>query len=197
MSNTADEALVAFDADLTVAQNLIKFKQTFGYGFLNPEKFEESIMNLVVFDVSRNPNQVFIWIDRQLDILKHCGGSISLSLKRKIIMKGLSANSQSSIFSQNDFWFTCRGHLNMNNNLEYDDLKEYVWKYWDAHRPGVMAIDDSPFQVSKRVSHQPANANAVFNKRKPCEYCSKHRKDLSRTHGTARCFTGIILAMKD
>ncbi len=87
MSNTGDDALDAFDSDLTVSQNLIKFKQTFGYGFLNPAKFEESIINMVVFDVSRNHNQVFIWIDRQLDILTNCGGTISQSLKRKIIMK--------------------------------------------------------------------------------------------------------------
>jgi hypothetical protein len=71
-----------------------------------------------------------------------------------------------------------------NNNLEYDDIKEYVWKYWDAHRPVTMAIDDSPFQVSKKGNNQQPSSNAVFNKRKPCEYCSKHRKDLSRTHGT-------------
>lgn len=52
-----------------------------GYGFRNFQKFEESILEQVEFQINKNPSKVFIWIDKQLYILEVCEGIVNTRLK--------------------------------------------------------------------------------------------------------------------
>jgi len=105
MTNISDEALGSFDPDMSVADNLVKINQDHGYGFLNPERHEEAINNLIAFDVTRNPATVFMWLDKQFDILSACDTAPEDKIKRRIVLKGLASNIHSkSVYSQDDFW---------------------------------------------------------------------------------------------
>ena len=188
VNNIADEAMGSIKPGKSLSENLEQLNQDHGYAFLNPEKHEEYILELVDFPISKNPARVFSWIERQLDILVSCGGNVTNSLKRKIVMKGLGKGiNQKSVFVQNDFWFQCRGYLNM-NPMEYEQVKKYCWKFWDSHRNPHQPIDETPFSPSKPQTQ----SNQVSGKRErpTCEYCQKYRKAISRTHSTEKCFYG-------
>ena len=80
----------------------------------------------------------------------------------------------------------------MNRQLTYKELKEYVWKFWDAHRSDGITIDDSPFQ--KKALSVESSSNSVSTKNRKCEHCVKHgRKNTARTHRTDKFSMGIIL----
>ena len=128
VNNVSDEAMGSIEPSNSLATNLNKLNQDHGYGFTNIEKFEATILEQVDFPITMNPRVVFIWIDKQTDILISCGGRVDDILKRKIVIKGLSAGVlPKSVFVQNDFWFGCRGQLNMNNDWKYEKVKEFVW----------------------------------------------------------------------
>lgn len=109
-------------------------------------------------------------------------------------MIGLTAgNLKSSVFSQSDFRFNCRGYINMTTTMDYDKTKQYIWKFCDAHRSLDSHLDNTPFGKSQRKiqSNHVKQKNHVKQNRH-CDYCSsfKERKHLSRSHDTSRCFYG-------
>ena len=188
MMNIADDALGSFNPDMNVSENLTKINQDHGYGFLNPERHEEHINNLIAFDVRRNPSTVFMWLDKQFDILSCCDTSPNDKFKRRTVLRGLASHIHNkSVFTQDDFWFRCRGDINMNQSWTYDEIKKYVNKYWDSHRNSSLLVDNNSFSPQEgKVDHKSYRAS------RNCDYCSKYpeRNVIKGTHDTAKCHFG-------
>ena len=84
-----------------------------GFGYLNPEMFEESIRNSVQFPIRQNPRTVFSWLEKQLSILDSSGGDNTDRLAKQLLIKGLSHGLKDDVFKSFDFWFQRRGALKM------------------------------------------------------------------------------------
>ena len=101
-------------------------------------------------------------------------------------MNGLN---EKSVFQQSDFFFNCLGHIPMNSKLDYDAIKSYIWKFWDAHRNPNLTIDETVFVPGE--AKPAAQVNHVSEKTRPtCDYCKNHKKRLQKTHKTDKCFFG-------
>ena len=51
------------------------------------------ILEIVDFPVNKDPNQVCLWLDKQLTILVACGGSIEDIFLRQVVENGLGFSS--------------------------------------------------------------------------------------------------------
>jgi histone deacetylase 1/2 len=60
-----------------------------------------------------------------------------------------------------------------------------VCEYWEAHRNKRMDYDSSPFDPTKKFA-----TSLQVKGGKKCEFCSKHRKRISKSHNTESCFFG-------
>jgi hypothetical protein len=92
-----------------------------------------------------------------------------------------------SVFIQDDFWFRCRGDINMNTSWTYDYIKEYVNKYWDSHRNASLSVESSSFVPQYKKIEQKA-----YRASRNCDYCCKYpeRKAIKGTHDTVNCHFG-------
>ena len=104
----------------------------------------------------------------------------------KIVVKGLAAEiTKKSVYAQNDFWFTCRGQINMNPIGNYDEIRRFINQYWDSHRNNSIRSETSPFSPSEsKLDRIPAVSNRVS---RYCDYCDKYpeRKRIAQTHDTS------------
>ena len=74
--NLSDEAIGPVEISRPVKEILEKLNETFGYGNYQPVVHKQSILAQIEFPVSKDPTQVFLWLDKQLDILRLCKGKI-------------------------------------------------------------------------------------------------------------------------
>jgi hypothetical protein len=177
LNNIADEATQPLRNDKNLAENLKLLNDTFGYGRLKPIAQEQTILDFVEFSVTRNPIQVFLWLDKQFDILKACGGSIDEVFLRRVITAGLSCTlNPTAVYDAGDFWFVLRGGLNSLKKFEYEDIKTLLYDYWDAHRNKMIPIDEGVFQPLKRLAKEPSPTGNQVSSNEYCSYCLKHRK---------------------
>ena len=107
----------------------------------------------MAYPVSKDPSQVFLWLDKQLDILKACGGSTDELFLRRVISAGLESTCNSgSVFESGDFWFSIRGTLNQKSDFNYESVKNDIWSFWDSHRNKRVVVDCSLFNPAKKLA---------------------------------------------
>jgi hypothetical protein len=146
--------------------------------------------------VSKDPTQVFLWLDKQLDILRLCKGNADNTFIRQVLDTGLQCtmNPISVNIENSDFWYEMRGKINDLEDTEFDisKVKKALWKFWNSRRNKKIQVDDSKFHPTPKLA-KACNAEQSNKSQRKCEYCDKHRKRLSKSHNTDKCFYGEAL----
>ena len=126
------------------------------------------------FPVNKDPNQIFIWLDKQLSILEACGGKTDEIFLRQVFETGLeSSRSANAVFEVGDFWFIARGQLNSLKKFDLETVKNTIWDFWEAHRNKRISVDKTTFDPIKKIA---AAYNVSGKKEKSrCDHCSKFR----------------------
>ena len=188
LNHIGDEAIQPLDISKKLATNLVLLNNAYGYGRLKPISQQQKILDLIDFPVQKDPTIVFLWLDKELSILKACGGTADELFLRRVIMAALETSlNPTSVFQTGDFWFNLRGSLNLSTTFKYEEIKTMICDYWEAHRNKKLPVDRSPFDPTKKVA---ASANQVVKSSKKCDYCLKFRKRLSKSHNTSDCYFG-------
>jgi hypothetical protein len=86
--NINDDAITPVDVTEPLQKILEKLNETFGYGNFQRVVQKQQILSQIEFPVSKDPIQVFLWIDKQLDILKLCEGKVDNTSLKQIIDTG-------------------------------------------------------------------------------------------------------------
>ena len=84
----------------------------------------------------------------------------------------------------------------MDAEKTFEDYKDYVYNFWDAHRNTSVTVNEDLFDPSTRKAPTP-RANQVHGgerakERRACTWCAKYkeRRYLAKGHNTDRCFFG-------
>ena len=193
LNNIADEAMQPFSVTATVQENLKLLNNAYGHGRLNPTSHQRYILDNIDFPVQKDPSQVFLWLDKQFEVLVSCGGMVTQDLLQRAILEGLTKSlNPKSVFDTGDFWFIIRGQLKLEReDWDYELIKSSIYDFWDAHRNPLIAIDQSSFNSNKKLVNPTSCAvKGDSTEKKRCEYCKKYRKKLSVGHDTSQCFFG-------
>ena len=197
INNISDDAIQAIDIEKNLVQNLEILNNSYGYCRLKPIAQQQKIIVLIEFQVSKDHAQVFLWLDKQLDILKACGGSIDELLLRRVFSAGLETTlNPNSVFESGDFWFNLRGSLNQCKKFELEEVKNAIWDFWESHRNKKVSVDVSSFDPSKKLASMQSANQAYKPSGKKCDFCTKYRKRLSKSHDTESCFYGDVEGFK-
>ena len=195
IGNISDEAISPIDPTQPINVILERLNEIFGYGNYSPSNQKQTILSLIQFPIGKDPNQVFLWLGKQLDILELCNGRITVDFLRNVFEDGLSCTrGENSVFIENsDFWAEMRGRLNELEDKHFSDMftiRQRIWKFWDARRNKRIKVDQTPFDPSIKL------ANAMIaskpGSKRSCNYCLKWRKRLSKSHDTENCFYGNV-----
>ena len=194
VGNISDEAISPIDPTQPINVILDRLNEIFGYGNYSPSNQKQTIISMIQFPIGKDPNQVFLWLGKQLDILELCNGKSTVDFLRNVFEDGLSCTRGNSVFVENsDFWAEMRGRLNELDDQAFSDMskiRQKIWKFWDARRNKKIKVDQTPFDPTIKLANA-LNATEFRSKRK-CDYCLKWRKHLSKSHDTEKCFYGDV-----
>ena len=122
----------------------------FGFGNFHRTIQKQHILTFIEFPISKDPTQVFLWLDKELDILRLCGvcgGTLDNTFVSQVIDQGLQCTmNPNSVFIENtDFWSHIRRQI---NELEaaawnYDAVKRSIYKFWQSRRNKRNQVDNS------------------------------------------------------
>ena len=87
---------------------------------------KQSVLSQIEFPVSKDPTQVFLWLDKQLKILRLCKGKADdTTFLRQILDTGLQCtmNLNSVHIENSDFWYEMRGRINELEDKEFQFSK--------------------------------------------------------------------------
>jgi hypothetical protein len=185
--NISDEAINALDPSLEVEENLALLNRAYGYGRLRPIAQEKKILDLVEFPVNKDPNQGFLWLDKQFNILKLCAGTLDERFLRRVMETGLECSQNpNSFYDVGDFWAKVRGELNQLATFELESVKTQIWDHRECFRNKRVDYDKEPFNPIKKTAPKAFN----IGKNSKCEYCSKFRQRIAGGHTTDTCYFG-------
>ena len=71
--NLSDEAIRPITPSAPLQNILVNLNQVFGFGNFHPTIQKQNILTFIEFPISKDPTQVFLWLDKELDILRLCG----------------------------------------------------------------------------------------------------------------------------
>ena len=195
IKNLSDEAISPIDISKPLKDILDKLNETFGYGNYQPVVQKQAILSLIEFPVSKDPTQVFLWLEKQLDILRLCKGNADNTFLRQVLDTGLQCtmNPISVNIENSDFWYEMRGKINDLEDTEFDisRVMKALWKFWNSRRNKKIQVDDSKFDPTPKLA-KAYNAEQSNKSHRKCEYCAIHRKRLSKSHNTDKCFYGDV-----
>ena len=119
---------------------------------------------------SKDPSGTIDEFNRKLVQLESSGGTITQLQMVQYLHDGLSGDSL-----RDNFWFHCRGQMNMSKleNYTFESACEYICKFWYAYR-------------TKRV-YESANKASTYEPRL-CELCrTAKRFRIMKSHNTENC----------
>ena len=158
VGNISDEAISPIDPTQPINVVLDRLNEIFGYGNYSPSNQKQTIISLIQFPIGKDPNQVFLWLGKQLDILELCNGKSTVDFLRNVFEEGLSCTrGANSVFVENsDFWAEMRGRLNELDDQVFSDLskiRQKIWKFWDARRNKKIKVDQTPFDPTIKLAN--------------------------------------------
>ena len=189
--NLSDEAISPVIPSAPLQKILEKLNEVFGYANYNSVTQKQLILSFIEFPIIKDPTQIFLWFDKQLDILTLSGGNVDNTFVRQAIDTGLQCTmNPNSVYIENtDFWATIRGRINELEESEFDytKVKKSIYKFWQANRNKRIQVDTTPFVPAQKLAS--AN-NANGRPRRKCDYCDIYRKRIAKSHNTDKCFFG-------
>ena len=195
--NVADEALYPVDYSKSILENMKRLNLAYGRGREDPAILKAKIKVEIHFDVRKDPQAVFAWLENRLDELSECAGTmVTDETKKEIILQGLNCTVEAGRYGERDFWFNCRGHINTEMaNKTSDEVATYICKFWHGYRTSQVDVEEGPFipAIRNERAMQVSEANKVQETRKfkkfECKHCInvKERKRIANTHPTEKC----------
>jgi hypothetical protein len=198
--NLSDEAIRPITPSAPLQNILEKLNEVFGYGNFHPTIQKQSILGFIEFPIVKDPTQVFLWLEKELDILRLCGGRVDNTFVSQVIDQGLQCTmNQNSVFIENtDFWAPIRGEINEleENEWDYVHVKKRIYKYWQAHRNKKIQVDSSPFEPKQKLAKALNVQESDKSSKKSCTHCAQHRRRIHKSHNSDKCFYGDVPGWK-
>jgi hypothetical protein len=97
--NLSDEAIGPVTPSAPLQNILERLNEVFGYGNLHPTIQKQTILTFIEFPIAKDPTQVFLWLEKEMDILRLCGGRVDDTFVNQVIDQGLQCTmNPNSVF---------------------------------------------------------------------------------------------------